>query len=70
MVTGTCYVVARRRKANVLSDIVVAGSTCAISGMRSSAVASQDHQRGVIRRRRNEARTLRLRSSRATTRPR
>ena len=34
------------------------------SGMRASAVASQDHQRSLIRRRRNETRTLRLRSSR------
>ena len=35
------------------------------SGMRSSAVALQDHQRSVVRRRRDEMRTLRLRSSRA-----
>ena len=61
-----------------------AGSTCAVSArcsttrspcpirhaIKCSAVASQDHQRRAIRRRRNETRTLRLRSSRATTKPR
>ncbi len=35
------------------------------SGMRSIAVASQDHQRSVAMRRRDERRTMRLSSSRA-----
>jgi hypothetical protein len=37
--------------------------------MRSNVVVSQVHQRGVVRRRRDEPRTLRLRSSRAPTMP-
>lgn len=37
-----------------------------LSGIKH--IPSPDHQRSVIRRRRNETRTLRLRSSRATTR--
>jgi hypothetical protein len=59
----------------------VAGPTCAISarclittspassGKRSSAVALEDYQRSVVRRRRDEMWTLRLSSSRALRGP-
>jgi hypothetical protein len=49
-----------------LDEVLEHEERSAPSGIRSSAIASQDHQRSVVRRRRDERRAFRMRSSRAT----